>query len=85
MKRSAGDKHFISSPTSKRNIFLLLTHFVMSHVGLGPVQQPLELQSIGVPIRYDVAHLAHNGGEDEHTDEVANYGENVPGQGKKGR
>lgn len=51
----------------------------MSHVGLGPIKQPFEFQSICVPIRYDVAHLTDNGGEDEDADQVTNYGEHIPG------
>lgn len=52
---------------------------MVSHVGLGSVQQSLEFQSICVPVRYDVAHLTDDSGEDEHANEVTNYGEHVPG------
>lgn len=68
----------VSAIMRKRSA-ILLTHFVVSHVGLGPVQQSLEFQSICVSVRYDVAHLADDSGEDEHANEVTNYGEHVPG------
>lgn len=50
----------------------------MSHVRLGAVQQSLELQPVGVPVRDHVAHLADNRGEYEYANQVADYGEDVP-------
>lgn len=51
----------------------------MSHVGLGSVQQSFKFQSICVPIRYDVAHLADDSGEDEDAYQVTYDSEHVPG------
>lgn len=50
----------------------------MSHVGLGAVQQPFELQSICVPIRNNIAHLTDYCGENKHANQVADDRENVP-------
>lgn len=59
--------------------FVLLTYLVVSHVGLGSVQQSFKFQSICVPIRYDVAHLADDSGEDEDAYQVTYDSEHVPG------
>lgn len=51
---------------------------MVPHVGLGAVQEPLELQTIRVPIGDDVADLADDGREYEDADQVADYREDVP-------
>lgn len=53
---------------------------MVSHVGLGPVQQSFKFQSIRVPIGDDVAHLADDSGEDEDAYQVAHDSEHVPGE-----
>lgn len=50
----------------------------MPHVGLGAVQQPLELEAIRVPVRDDVADLADDSREYEDADQVTDYREDVP-------
>lgn len=52
-------------------------YLMMSHIGFGTVQQPLELQSICISIRYHISNLADNRCEYEYTDQIADYGENV--------
>lgn len=51
---------------------------MVPHVGLSAVQEPLELQTIRVPIGDDVADLADDGREYEDADQVADYREDVP-------
>ena len=58
-------------------------NLVVAHVRLCAVQQPLELQPVGVAIRNDVAHLADDRREDEHADEVADDREDVSATGRK--
>ena len=52
-------------------------YFVMPHISFGTIQKSLELKAIGISIRYDVSYLTDNCGEDEDSDEVADYGEDV--------
>lgn len=52
-------------------------HFVMPHVGLCAVQQPLELETIRVSVRYYVADLTDYRSEYEDPNEVAHYREYV--------
>lgn len=51
---------------------------MVPHVGLGAVQEPLELETIRVPVGDDVADLADDGREYEDADQVADYREDVP-------
>lgn len=53
-------------------------HLVVPHVGLGAVQEPLELETVRVPVRDDVADLADDGREYEDANQVADYREDVP-------
>lgn len=75
------DKHtdVVSSSGSRAG---RLTHLVVSHVGLGPIEQALELQPVGVPVRYHISHLAHNRGEDKNANQVANDRKNIPAEDK---
>lgn len=57
----------------------------MPHIGLGTVQQPLELQSICVPVRNHIAHLTDYCGENKNANQVAYDGENVPARKTAGR
>lgn len=61
----------------------------MSHVRFGTVQQSLELQSVGVAVRDNVAHLTDNRGEYKYANQVADDRENVSankgGDGIEGR
>jgi len=50
---------------------------VVPHIRLGPIQQALELQAIRISVRYHIAHLAHNGGEDKNTNQIANDRKNI--------
>lgn len=50
---------------------------MVSHVSLGAIQQPLELESVGVPVSDDVAHLPHDRREYEYAYQVAHYCEHV--------
>ena len=52
-------------------------HFVVAHVCLGAVEQPLELETVCVAVGYHIADLADNRGENEHANEIAHYRENV--------
>lgn len=38
----------------------------MSHVSFGAVKEPLELQTVGVPVSDDIADLSHYSGENEN-------------------
>lgn len=49
----------------------------MSHVRFGAVQQSLELQSVGISIGDNIAHLPDYGGEYEDANQVADDRENV--------
>lgn len=51
---------------------------MVPHVGLGAVQEPLELETIRVPVRDDIADLADDGREYEDANQVADYREDVP-------
>lgn len=50
---------------------------MVPHIGLGPIQKALELQAIRISVRYHIAHLAHNGGEDKNTNQIANDRKNI--------
>lgn len=50
----------------------------MSHVRFGTVQQSFELQTVGVTVRYHVAHLTDDGGENKHSDQVTDDREDIP-------
>jgi hypothetical protein len=41
-------------------------HFMMSHVSLRTVEQALELESVGVSVRYHISDLTDDCGEYEH-------------------
>lgn len=41
-------------------------HFMMSHVSLCTVEQSLELESVGVSVRYHISDLTDDCGEYEH-------------------
>lgn len=51
---------------------------MVPHVGLGAVQESLELETVRVPVRDDVADLADDGREYEDANQVADYREDVP-------
>lgn len=60
------------TPNRRQNIKdVRFTHLVMAHVRLGPVQQTLELQTVGVPVGDHIAHLSDYCGEDEYANQVA--------------
>lgn len=50
---------------------------MVTHVRFGTVQQPFEFEPVGVTVRNHIAHLADDGGKDEHTDQVADDREDV--------
>lgn len=51
---------------------------MMPHISLGAVQEPLELETVRVPVGDDIADLANDGREYEDADQVADYREDVP-------
>lgn len=77
VERTNADKH--------QRLVLLCTHLVMAHVRLGPVQQTLELQTVGVPVGDHIAHLSDYCGEDEYANQVADDREDVSAEGTRGR
>ena len=51
---------------------------MVPHVRLCTVQESLELETVGIAVRNNIAHLADDRGKDEDTNQVADDGEHVP-------
>lgn len=66
------------STFTPRVIFFLRPYLVVAHVGFRTIEKTFKLQSIGIAIRYDIAHLTHNCCKYKHSNEIAHDGENIP-------